>query len=55
MVKISALTPNYSAVYAKEFEMTVLFNSIVKMILANLLNLVIDLVMVKNIPPELYR
>jgi hypothetical protein len=48
MLKISVLTPNYSAIYAKEFELTVLFNSIVKMILANLLSLVIDLVKVKN-------
>ena len=55
MLKISVLTPNYSAVYAKDFELSVLFNSLVKMILANLLSLVIDLVKVKNATPELYQ
>jgi len=55
MLKISVLTPNYSAVYAKEFELTVLFNNLVKMKLANLLSLVIDLVKVKNTTPELYQ
>jgi RimJ/RimL family protein N-acetyltransferase len=55
MLKISPLTPNYSAVYAREFELTVLFNSIVKMMLANLLSLVIDLVKVKNATLELYQ
>jgi len=55
MLKISVLTPNYSAVYAKEFELTILFNSFVKMILANLLSLVIDLVKVKNATPALYQ
>ncbi len=55
MLKISVLTPNYSAVYAKEFELTVLLNSLVKMILANLLSLVIDFVKVKNTTLELYE
>ena len=55
MLKISVYTPNYSAVYAKDFELTVLFNSLVKMTLANLLSLVIDLVKVKNATPELYQ
>ncbi|MCF6246468.1 MAG: GNAT family N-acetyltransferase [Desulfobacula sp.] len=55
MLKISVLTPNYSAVYAKEFELTVLFNSLVKMMLTNLLSLVIDLVKVKNATLELYQ
>ncbi len=55
MLKISTLTPNYSAVYAKEFELTVLLNSFVKMVLANLLFLVIDLVKVKNATPKLYQ
>jgi len=55
MVKISVLTPNYSAIYAKEFELTFLFNSLIKMILANLLSLVIDLVKVKSAAPELYQ
>ncbi len=55
MLKISVQTPNYSAVYAREFELTVLFNSIVKMLLANLLSLVFELVQVKNATPELYQ
>jgi RimJ/RimL family protein N-acetyltransferase len=55
MVKISTLTPNYSAVYAKEFELSILFNSLVKMVLANLLYIVIDLVKVKSAAPELYQ
>ncbi len=55
MLKISVLTPNYSAVYAREFELTILFNSLVKMVFLNLLNLVIDLVKVKNVIPELYQ
>ncbi len=55
MLKISTLTPNYSAVYAKEFELTVLLNSFVKMVLANLLFLVIDLVKVKDTTPKLYQ
>ena len=55
MFKISVLTPNYCEEYAREFELTILFNSLVKMILANLLSLVIDLVKVKNTTPELYQ
>ncbi len=55
MLKISVHTPNYSAIYAKEFELTVLFNSLVKMMLANMLSLVIELVKVKNATPELYQ
>lgn len=55
MMKISVLTPNYSAVYAKEFELSVLFNSLVKMMLANLASIVIDLIKVKDVTPELYQ
>ncbi len=55
MLKISVLTPNYSAVYAKEFELSILFNSIVKKVLINLLNLIFDLFKVKNAIPELYQ
>ncbi len=55
MLKISVHTPNYSAIYAKEFELTVLFNSLVKMMLANLLSLIIELIKVKNATPVLYQ
>ncbi len=55
MLKISVHTPNYSAVYARDFEQTALFFSLVKMTLASLLSFVIDLVKVKNATPELYQ
>jgi len=55
MLKISVHTPNYSAVYARDFEQTALFYSLVKMQLAKLLSLVLDLVKVKNATRELYQ
>ena len=55
MLKISVHTPNYSAVYARDYDQTALFYSLVEMKLASLLSFVIDLVKVENATPELYQ
>ena len=55
MLKISVHTPNYSAVYARDFDQTALLFSLINMKLASLLSFVIDLVIVKNATPDLYQ
>lgn len=55
MEKISVSGYGYSAVYAREDQLTALFNSLVKMMLTSFFTLVVDLVTVKKSTPQLYK